>query len=222
VHRTVIPAWATERGRRFNHFPAIDPARTALLVIDLQNVFMEPGQPMANPHARDIVPSVNRLATAMRAAGGRVVWTRHAVTDRGPGALAAWQLAAGEMESPAMQALTAGAFGHALHVSLDVAPDDLVIDKYRYSAFNRKSSDLDVILRAAGVDTVIVVGTMTNVCCETTARDASMLDYKVLVVSDAMAAPTDEEHNAALLNLSAFFAHVADMEEMLRILGCAA
>jgi ureidoacrylate peracid hydrolase len=206
----------------FNYFPAIDPVRTALLVVDLQNVFMEPGQPMANPHALDIVPNVNRLTAAVRAARGRVVWTRHAVTDRGPGALPAWQLAAEELESPAMQAFIAGSFGHALHASLDVAPGDLVIDKYRYSAFSRNSSDLDAVLRAAGVDTVIVAGTMTNVCCETTARDAFMLDYKVLVVPDAMAAPTDEEHNAALLNLSAFFAHVADMEEIVRILGCAA
>jgi ureidoacrylate peracid hydrolase len=60
---------------------------------------------------------------------------------------------------------------------------------------------------------------MTNVCCESTARDGHMLDYKVIVVSDATAAPTDEEHEAALLNLSTFFAHVADTDETLRIVG---
>jgi ureidoacrylate peracid hydrolase len=219
MHPTRIPAWATERGRALNYFPAIDPKATALIVVDLQNAFMGEGQPMANPNARAIAPNVNRIAAALRAAGGRIVWTRHTVVDDGPFAQPAWQISAWGSDTAVKQALTAGAFGHALHPNLDVSADDLVIDKYRYSAFNRKSSDLDAILQGQEIDTLIVVGTMTNVCCESTARDGHMLDYKVIVVSDATAASSDEEHDAALLNLSVFFAHVADSDEVLRIVG---
>jgi isopenicillin N synthase-like dioxygenase/nicotinamidase-related amidase len=219
VHPIRIPVWATERGRQFNYFPVIDPRTTALIVIDLQNAFMAEGQPMANPNARAIVPDVNRIAASLRAAGGRVVWTRHTIADGGQFAQPAWQVSAWGSDTAVTRALTAGNVGHALHASLEVAPGDLVIDKYRYSAFNRKSSDLDAILQGHGIDTLIIVGTMTNVCCESTARDGHMLDYKVLVVSDATAAPTDEEHDAALLNLSTFFAHVADTAEIVRIIG---
>jgi isopenicillin N synthase-like dioxygenase/nicotinamidase-related amidase len=219
MHPTRIPAWATERGRRLNYFPAIDPKTTALIVIDLQNAFMVDGQPMANSNARAIVPKVNRIAATLRAAGGRIVWTRHTIAIDGPFAQPAWQVAAWGSDTAVTRALTAGSIGHALYAELDVAPDDPVIDKYRYSAFNRKSSDLDAILESHGIDTLIIVGTMTNVCCESTARDSHMLDYKVLVVSDATAAPTDEEHDAALLNLSMFFAHVAESDEIVRIVG---
>jgi isopenicillin N synthase-like dioxygenase/nicotinamidase-related amidase len=202
-----------------NYFPTIDPRTTALIVVDLQNAFMAEGQPMANPNARAIVPNVNRIAASLRAAGGRVVWTRHTIADDGPFAQPAWQVSAWGSDTAVRRALTTGDIGHALHAELEIAADDLVIDKYRYSAFNKKSSDLDAILQGHGIDTLIIVGTMTNVCCESTARDGHMMDYKVLVVSDATAAPTDEEHDAALLNLSTFFAHVADTDEIAQIIG---
>jgi len=219
MHQARIPDWATERGRELNHFPVIDLRRTALIVVDMQNAFMTEGQPMANPIALSIIPNVNRTAAAVRRAGGRVVWLRHTITEDGPYAEATWQKLAWGGESAIKQALTRGNFGHALHPDMATEPGDLVIDKHRYSAFNRKSSNLDEVLQGLGIDTLIVTGTMTNVCCESTARDGHMLDYKVLFVSDATAAPTDEEHNAALLNLTTFFAHVCDTAEILRIVG---
>ena len=119
---------------------------------------------------------MNRIAATLRAAGGRIVWTRHTIAVDGPFAQPAWQVAAWGSDTAVTRALTAGSIGHALYAELDVAPDDPVIDKYRYSAFNRKSSDLDAILESHGIDTLIIVGTMTNVCCESTARDGHMLD----------------------------------------------
>jgi ureidoacrylate peracid hydrolase len=76
------------------------------------------------------------------------------------------------------QAFTPGDFGHALYPELDVAEGDLRVRKTRFSALIQGSSDLDALLRARGIDTLIVVGTATNVCCESTARDAMMLNYK--------------------------------------------
>ena len=72
-----------------------------------------------------------------------------------------------------------GDFGHAFYPGLDVAEGDLRVRKIRFSALIQGSSDLDAILRARGIDTLIVVGTATNVCCESTARDAMMLNYKI-------------------------------------------
>jgi ureidoacrylate peracid hydrolase len=117
-----------------------------------------------------------------------------------------------------LASLAPGSFGHALHADLDVASDDLVIDKYRYSAFIHHSSDLDAKLRGAGVDTIVVVGTVTNCCCESTARDGNMLNYKTFFISDATAALTDEEHNAALLSMAAIFADVRSTTDLLTLI----
>jgi ureidoacrylate peracid hydrolase len=120
------------------------------------------------------------------------------------------------------QAFTPGDFGHALYPSLDVLPGDLTVRKTRFSALVQGSSDLDAILRARGIDTLIIVGTATNVCCESTARDAMMLNYKVFFVSDANACRTDEEHNATLATLMIMFADVRSTDEMIALLQQAA
>ncbi len=101
---------------------------------------------------------------------------------------------------------------------MDVLPDDLVINKYRHSAFAANSSPLDEELRKRGIDTVIITGAMTNACCEFTARDGYALGYRVFFMSDATAALSDEEHNASLLNLSICFADVRDTESMLGLI----
>jgi nicotinamidase-related amidase len=101
-----------------------------------------------------------------------------------------------------------GLEGHALDPRLDVRTDDLIVDKYRYSAFIAGSSRLDELLRARGVDTVIVTGAFTNFCCESTARDGLMLGYRVVFVADATLARTQEEHLMALTALQLAFADV--------------
>jgi ureidoacrylate peracid hydrolase len=118
------------------------------------------------------------------------------------------------------QAFTPGDFGHALYPDLNVLPGDLTVRKTRFSALVQGASDLDAILRARGVDTLIIVGTATNVCCESTARDAMMLNYKVFFVSDANACRTDEEHNATLAVMMIMFADVRSTDEMIALLQC--
>jgi ureidoacrylate peracid hydrolase len=199
-----------------NYFDEIDPKRTALIVVDLQVAFVEKGYVSYSSYAPAVIPHVNRLAKAMRAAGGIVIFTRHTTLDdaeRGP---PAWQRTpdfAGYFAS-----LEPKAAGHALHRDLDVQPQDLVIDKVRYSAFLPISSTLDADLRKRGVDTVIITGTVTNVCCESSARDAHMLGYKVFFLSDANAAMSEDEHNASLLTLGRIFADVRTTDEMLALI----
>ena len=90
--------------------------------------------------------------------------------------------------------------------------------KRRFSAFIAGSSDLEARLRAGGYDTVIVTGTVTNICCESTARDAMMLNFRTLMVSDANAANSDAEHNATLVNVYQHFGDVMDTDTLVACL----
>lgn len=218
MHKTAIPQHIVDRviDRRGSAHPFsdLDPARTALVVIDLQNGFMVPGiaHALCNT-AVEIVPNVNRLANTVRAYGGRVFWIQNTHDDA---CLKDWSVLH-DYTIPAKQqhrvrSMSAGTEGHALYPALDVQPEDETIRKSRFSAFIEGSSVLPARLRAVGCDTVLIVGTVTNVCCDSSARDAMMLNFKTIMVSDANAALTDEEHNAALVAFYATFGDVMDTD----------
>jgi ureidoacrylate peracid hydrolase len=210
-----------ERRGQLHLFATLEPRRTALVVIDMQNAFLQPGSPSETPTAREIVPQINRLANAVRTAGGVVAFAQGSFQSQGPDA---WPLFFDYMVSPAysaaiLQALAPGAPGHALWDGLDVQPADLRVRKNRYSAFFPGACELPDLLRARGVDTVLITGTLTNVCCESSARDAMMGDFKTVMVSDANAARSDAEHIAALATVVQFFADVRSTNEVLAMLA---
>jgi ureidoacrylate peracid hydrolase len=181
-------------------YDVLDPARTALVVVDMQNAFMLPGVAHALcPMAEKIVPNINRLAQAVRMTGGTVIWIKTTFKDD---ALKNWstyfEMVKPEQGARRVAALTAGSKGHELWSALDVRADDLIVEKNRFSAFIQGSSNLAEVLRERGLDTVLITGTVTNVCCESTARDAMMLNFKTIMVTDGNAAVTDEDHNASL------------------------
>jgi len=220
MHQIDLPDWAVERGRALNDFPTLPRGRTVMLNIDMQNVFVAEGQVFASAHARDIVPAMNRLAVAMRAKGAPVIWTRTTHTLTGPCASPDWQYDSADPTIAAgIAALQVGALGHALYPLMDVVESDIVIDKYRYGAFACPAGHLARTLEGLGAELIVLTGTSTNCCCETTAREANMAGYKVIVVSDATAALTDAEHNAALLNLRVNFADVRRAEEVLGMIA---
>jgi len=203
-----------------NRFDRLDPTRTALVAIDLQNAFTREGDVFGNAHARDIIPNVNRLARALRAKGGCVVWTRQTIAFAPPLAHPDWQFDTSDaFVRRAMAALSDGAEGHRLHADVDVEDNDVILNKYRYSAFVQGASDIDAVLRGRGVEMLIVAGTLTNVCCESSARDAYMLGYRILFAADATAAVTDAEHNASLLNLCLNFADVRTTDALLALIA---
>jgi ureidoacrylate peracid hydrolase len=191
-------------------FADLDPLRTALVVIDLQHAFMNDAVGHAVcPAARDIVPAVNRLAAAVRDAGGGVFWVQMTHDQR---CLEEWSVAH-DMSSPEMRekriaALSEGGLGHQLWPDLEIRPEDEIVKKYRYSGFMPGTCDLPERLRARGFDTVLITGTVTNVCCESSARDANMTNFRTIMVSDGNAANTEAEHNASL---SAFYATFGDV-----------
>ncbi len=220
-----MPGWAIGRatGRRgaAHPFADLNAKTTALVVIDLQLAYMHPsGGYVECAAARDIVPTVNRLARALRDAGGLVAWVQNTHDD---GALLDWtvQQRMNTPESNARRnaALTEGSRGHALWPDLDVRSVDEVVQKRRYSAFMPGASDLGPMLRSRGIDTVLITGTLTNVCCDTSARDAMMLDFRTVMVSDGCAATSAEEHDAALAAFYATFGDVMDTDFILARLG---
>jgi ureidoacrylate peracid hydrolase len=218
IPRSVIDRVIERRGRE-HVYDDLDPTNCALLVVDMQNAFMLPGVAHSLcPMAEKIVPNINRLAQAVRATGGTVFWIKTTFT---PEALRDWSTYFA-MTSPArvakrIEALTADSRGHALWSGLDVRPQDPVVEKNRFSAFIQGSSDLAAALHARGLDTVLVTGTVTNVCCESTARDAMMLNFKTIMVTDANAAATDADHNASLV---AFYLTFGDIMSTEMLIGC--
>lgn len=224
MHRFDIPAALRERitarrGRE-HAFDTIVPHRTALLVIDMQKTFMDPGAPSEVPVARQIVPNINRLSTAMRKSGGLVAFSIATFPRIAAGG---WSSFFDHMVSPdvaraILEGLAPGAPGRALWPDLETGSDDVLFDKARYSAFARDGSDIEKELAARDIDTVIVVGTMTNLCCDSTARDAMQLGYKTIMVSDANAARSDAEHQAALLTFVASFGDVRTTDDIIALI----
>jgi ureidoacrylate peracid hydrolase len=214
MHKIIIPQSVVDRvvarhGREHVH-ENLDPSRTALVVVDMQNAFMLP-EVAHSPclPAQEIVPNINRLAEAVRTTGGRVIWIKTTYTDA---SLEDWSVLYG-MTGPRFtkrrgEALAAGSKGHALWDTLDVRPEDLHVEKNRFSAFIQGSSNIEAVLRERGLDTLLIVGTLTNVCCESTARDAMMRNFKAVMISDGNAAVTDEDHNAALTGFYLIFGDV--------------
>jgi len=219
IPKSVVDRVIARRGREFV-YDNLDPRKCALLVVDMQNAFLMPG--VAHSlclMAQEIVPNINRLAEAMREAGGVVVWIKTTFT---PETLRSWSTYY-ELSQPAQnakraEALAAGSKGHDLWAALDARADDLVVEKKRFSAFIQGSSNLAEVLRERGIDTVVVTGTLTGVCCESTARDAMMCNFKTIMVSDGNAAMTDEDHNASLANFYLTFGDVMSTDKVVECL----
>jgi ureidoacrylate peracid hydrolase len=208
------------RGRE-HCFADLDPAHTALVVIDLQPAFMDEAVGFAVVRsAIDIVPAVNRLAAAVRHTGGGVFWVRMTHDDN---CLDEWSvnfaISTPERRQKRIAALTAGSQGHSLWPDLDVRSEDEIVDKYRYSGFLPGTSDLAERLRGRGFDTVLITGTVTNVCCESSARDAAMLNFRTVMVSDGNAALSQAEHDAALTAFYNAFGDVMDTDTLVAALS---
>jgi len=207
------------RRGRLHIYDRLDARKTALLVIDMQNAFVAQGAPVEVPMARSVVPNINQLAAELRKLRVPVIWVFHQNDADGKD----WERFFGSFVAPqdrkrAAQALAAGDPLQRVYGELIVAPGDLATTKNRYSALIGNASDLGSMLRQRGIDTLLIAGTKTNVCCECTARDAMMLDYKVVMLSDCTAALSDGEHLATLENVIQQFGDVMTAEEVLKIL----
>ncbi len=212
-----------KRRENLHIYSKLNPGTAALIVIDMQNAFCRPGGPIAVDAARDIVPNVNKLAKSMRAAGGPVFWIQMMIESE-----ADWPVYLGDILSrrapieTMLQELSPAGSGTALWPELDVQASDTIVRKNRFSAFLAKACKLGEHLEARDIDTVIIVGTLANVCCESSARDAAMQDYKVIFASDANAARTESIHAATLETIAQYFGDVRSTEEIVGMIEAGA
>ena len=199
---------------------AIDPKTTAMIVVDMQNDFVASGAAMETPAARAVVPKLAEALKICRDAGIKIIYTAHVHRSDGSD-MGLFD----DMHPPIANrdALVDGTPGVEIYPELAPATGEHVIKKHRYSGFF--GTDLDIILREWGVDTVIISGTTTENCCHATARDAMFRNYRVVFLSDATATydypdrgfgpmPAAEVHHATLVILAASTAGVMSVEEM--------
>jgi len=184
------------RGRRAR----IDPKHAVLLVIDMQNFFHQIIQP--------VLGNILRVIQYCRNGDVPIIFTQHGHTDpdRDGGILGQWW---GQM-------IISGTEDWKFIPEINVESKDMILPKKRYSAFFE--TDLDKTLRSRGVQDLIISGVMTNLCCETTARDAFMRDYRVFFLIDGTATGRGELHLATLKNLGFGFAYLMTCEELIQIL----
>ena len=201
-------------------YPII-PEKTAMLVVDMQNDFVQEGAPIEIPRARAMVPRLNRLLDVCRAHKIPVIYVRHVI--RG-GDIDAGRLADHHAAIRNNKAIIAGTPNVEIYEGLKPHPGDLVVAKPRYSAFY--GTDLEAILRSKSIDTLIISGTVTSVCCDSTARDAFSRDYKVIFLSDGTAArdlpdlgfgpaSADEIQKVVLTVLAMSFAQVSPIDKVM-------
>lgn len=197
------------RGRR-HAYERLDPPRTALVVIDMIPFFCE-----ENPYARGIVPAIASLASTLRDAGGSVAWVVPGTSE--PSAMQL-EFFGREVAHRYGASGGAGTLTERLWPDFEIAPPDLIVEKFAASAFFPGRCNLHELLNERSIDTVLITGTVANVCCESSIRDAFTLGYRAIAVADAIAAITDQDLNASLHTIYRSFGDVrsqADVEELL-------
>jgi isochorismate hydrolase len=203
-------AWHTELARAGigrNPYRAA-PGRTALLVIDMQRYFLREGSHAFLPAGRCVRSNVLRLIDAWRSAGAPVILTRHAVAQgEDPGAMARW------WQDTVREGTEDALLDAKIAASAAGAP---VLRKTRYSAFH--GTGLQESLRELGVERVVISGVMTHLCVESTAREAFIRDFEVLLATDASASASEELHLGSLRALGHGFAFLARTEKLIDLL----
>lgn len=215
IRQEIIDRVVARRGR-LHLFDQFEARETAMVVIDMQATFVAPGSPAEVPAARDIIAPINTTAARLREKGALVAWVTHA--NRRVGAGSDWDgffdhFVAADVRERTIASLAPGSPDTQPWPELSIGEGDMHLFKNRYSALINGSSPLERLLRSRGIRNLLIAGTKTNVCCEATARDAMMLDFNVVMLSDCTAALSDDEHRATLETFIQQFGDVLSGEE---------
>ncbi len=191
------------------HAMQLNREKAALLVIDMQYFFLDPASPSYTCGGPAILPKLQKVIHAFRQANRPVIYTRHVHHPDylDAGIMAWWWEGMCKEGTPESE----------IHQDIAPRPNEKVIFKHRYSAFY--NTDLETVLRSLKVEELVVAGIMTNMCCESTARDAYFRDYRVFFLADGTGSVTEEMHLASLLNVAFGFAWVTDVDTVTAQLG---
>ena len=201
----------------------LDPAHTALIIVDVQNDFVHPqgayGQRVDDlwkdkPLIPRMLDNLPRLVDAARRAGCLVVFVRWFGDDKYVSDSLSLLMERTESNG---KVCISGTFGAEFYGDLKPSdsPREVVVTKFRYSAFT--GSDLDLILRSNGIRTVVVTGTVTSVCVESTARDAFTNDYYMVIVGDACADWQDSRQETAMDVMGRVYGTAQNVDDVVKI-----
>lgn len=186
------------------HSMTLNVEKSALLVIDMQKFFLDPSSPTFTCGGLAVLSKIQRLIDAFRKAGRPVIYTCHVhnpnLTDAG---IMGWWWEGMCLESSEEA---------KVHDAISPLPSEKIVYKHRYSAFY--NTDLETVLRVLKIEDLVITGIMSNLCCESTARDAYYRDYKVFFTADGTGSVSEEMHLASLLNLAFGFAYVTTTDEI--------
>ena len=187
------------------HEMKLNKEKCALLVIDMQDFFLDPNSPSFTSGGLAIIPNLKRLIGAFRESGRPVIYTRHVhhPDNLDSGIMRWWWKGMCVEGSPESE----------VHRELAPQAEEKVVFKHRYSAFY--NTDLETVLRCMKIEDLVITGVMTNMCCDSTARDAYFRDYRVFFLADATGSITDEMQAASLLNLAFGFAFVTSVDQII-------
>ncbi len=195
--------------RQFNiHNMILNKDKSALLVIDMQKYFLNPASSEYTPAGLVILNNIKRLIDFYRRAELPIIYTRHAHHHNGTDA--------GIMKWWWQGMCIEGTPESEVADEIAPLPTERQIIKRRYSAFY--NTDLETVLRCLKVEDLVICGIMTNMCCESTARDAYFRDFRVFFLADATATITEQMHIASLLNLAFGFAYVTTTNSLIELL----
>lgn len=211
INQKIVEKVFARRGR-LHAFPTLTPDKTALVAIDLDTGTVT----RVGTEITRFVPVINRLADTVRRAGGSVAW----ITTPIEKASAAFQAVYGEELAQKYEREGAvGGKARTLWHELNTQPGDIQTTKTGNSAFFPGKSDIHERLQARGITTLLIVGAVTNVCCEASARDAAELGYEVTMVSDALWGHANGLHEASLATFFRNYGDVRPSHEILALLS---
>ncbi len=185
---------------------ALNPGKAALMIIDMQNFFLKKDGPALIESAHAFLPLMKELIAAFRESDRPIIFTKHVHhPERFDAGIMEWWWADMCME---------GSLESEVYQVIAPRSNEKIVQKHRYSAFY--NTDLETVLRCLKIEDLVISGVMTNMCCESTARDAYYRDYRVFFLADGTATINEEMHLASLLNLAYGFAHVTTIQDILQ------
>ncbi len=209
ITQRIVDKVVARRGR-LHAFPSLDPLRAALVVVDLD---LGTGR---DDLARVVTMSekVNRLSEVLRERGGKVAWVTTPITQ----ATENFRAVFGDEHTDRYEADGRSGKANTLWPELHVVDEDIHVTKTGHSAFMPGKCDLHDRLRALGVESLLIAGAVTNVCCEASARDAAESGYRVTMVSDALIGWSKEQDMATFATFFRCYGDVRPATDVLKII----